>query len=204
MLEVFVGGSVANPIILIVGRLSGPKNDVILSILRNVAPKVVRAIPGARFQVVGGPVAEEHLKLEREFPYIQFEGHQTNLKFFYQRAAVVVGAGRVALEAMALKKPVVAVGERMYLGPMLPAKVEQAKATNFGDCWSQEVFDWPQMAKDLTALLKNPKTRAQAAQTGYELVQSEYNLETLYPQMEKLYGQVLLKKDYPAFMKFPS
>ena len=200
----FISGCfVADPIILIVGRLSGPKNGVILSILRNVAPKVVQKIPRARFVVVGGPVADEHSELEKKFPYITFAGHQKNLKFFYQKASVVVGAGRVALEAMALQKPVLAVGERLYVGPLLPDKAELAKATNFGDCSGKEDFEWTQMAEDLLGLLQNKNLREKTAKTGYGLLRSDYDMEKIYPRMEKLYQRVYADKNLAPFHELP-
>jgi len=193
----------AKPIVLIVGRLSGPKNQVLLQLLRSVAPAVAQKIPGVRFQVVGGPVTEEHRKLEKQFAWLKFEGHQKNLQPFYLKATVVVGAGRVALEAMALKKPVVAVGERLYLGPLSPEKVEAAKATNFGDCSEKEDFDWLRMAADLVGLLKNPKKRAEAAKAGFDLVRSEYDLEKIARQTETLYQKVLLEKNIARFHEIP-
>jgi len=193
----------SDPQVLIVGRLSGPKNEVILHILRQVAPHVLSQLPRTRFTVVGGPVAGEHLRMQEENPAIRFEGHQKDLKPYYQKATVVVGAGRVALEAMSLKKPVVAIGERQYIGPLLPEAVEQAKATNFGDCWDKEDFDWVQMARDLAGLLKDPKTRAKAARTGYELVKAEYDQKTLYPKLEALYQKVLLEKNLSLVHELP-
>ncbi len=193
----------ANPLILIVGRLSGPKNDVILSILRKVAPKIIQKFPRARFTVVGGPVSDEHTQLEKYFPYITFLGHQKNLKFFYQKATVVVGAGRVALEAMALNKPVIAIGEKIYVGPLLPEKIELAKETNFGDCFDKEEFDWAGMGKDLIDLLQNKGMRDKAAKTGNQLVQDEYDMEKIFPRMETLYQETLFRKNLSGIHELP-
>jgi peptidoglycan/xylan/chitin deacetylase (PgdA/CDA1 family) len=195
--------SPSKPTVLIVGRLSGPKNDVILKILRDVAPRVVEGIPGVRFQVVGGPVASEHIQLERDHSYLHFEGHQYDLKPYYRKATVVIGAGRVALEAMSLKKPVVAIGERMYVGPLLLRNVERAKATNFGDCWEKEAFDWDQMTQDLVSLLQNPRTRNQAARVGTQLVKSEYDMKAVFPRLESLYSRVLLEKNLAQVHELP-
>ncbi len=202
-LKQVLGLSVADPIVLIVGRLSGPKNEVILSILRNVAPKVVQKVPRAKFMVVGGPVAEEHALLEKKFPYITFAGHQKNLNFFYRKAALVVGAGRVALEAMALGKPVLAVGERLYVGPILPEQIELAKTTNFGDCFDKESFDWARMGRDMTNLLQSKSLRAKASQTGTSLVRAEYDMEKIYPRLESLYQKVFVEKNVSRFPEIP-
>jgi peptidoglycan/xylan/chitin deacetylase (PgdA/CDA1 family) len=188
--------------ILIVGRLSGPKNQVILNILRQ-APAILQSFPGARFQIVGGPVTDEHRLLEKDQPAIHFEGHQADLKPYYQKAALIIGAGRVALEAMNLKKPVIAVGERTYVGPLRVANVEKAKATNFGDCFDSESFDWEQLTRDVLHLLRDSKARAQVAQTGYELLKAEYDMKRVYPQLSGLYEKVLLDHNLSQIHELP-
>jgi peptidoglycan/xylan/chitin deacetylase (PgdA/CDA1 family) len=193
----------SSPLIFIVGRLSGPKNDLILKIIRDVAPAVRMKLPRVSFLVAGGPVGEDHLELQRRFEYVRFEGHVTDLKPYYRKAAVVIGSGRAALEAMALKKPVLAVGERLYVGPLAGNNLETAKASNFGDCWERETFDWPRMVQDLLALLKSRGLRERTAQTGFQLVQSEYNLEVIFPQVEAVYQDVLLKKNAESFHELP-
>ncbi len=188
--------------ILIVGRLSGPKNQVILNIL-DQAPVILQSFPGARFQVVGGPVTDEHRRLEKSQPAIHFEGHQSSLKPYYQKATLVIGAGRVALEAMKLKKPVIAIGERIYVGPLRVANIEKAKATNFGDCFETESFDWPQLTKDVLYLLRDSKARTQVAGTGYELLKAEYDMKRVYPQMSGLYEKVLLNHNLSQIHELP-
>ena len=194
--------STSKPIILIVGRLSGPKNQVILNILRQ-APAILQAFPGAKFQVLGGPVTDSHRQLEKENPTIEFKGHQANLKPFYQKATIVIGAGRVALEAMKFKKPVVAIGERTYVGPLRVANIEKAKATNFGDCFETESFDWELLTTDVIHLLRDSKVREQVAQTGHELLKVEYDMKRVYPQMKGLYEKVLLDHNLSQIHELP-
>lgn len=189
--------------VLFVGRLSGPKNQVLLKMLRESAPRTASLVPGVRFQVVGGPVGEEHLKFESEAGYRIFHGHQPNLAPFYRKADVVVGAGRVALEAMALGKPVVALGERRYVGPLTPKKADLAKATNFGDCHAEEKFDWEALGKDLATLLMNASLRRKVAATGQALLKAEYDMDAVFPRMERLYGEVLLESNLSRFHEIP-
>ena len=192
-----------NPVVLIVGRLSGPKNLVVLVILRTAAPAVLKKFPGTRFDVIGGPVTEEHRKLEKQFSYIRFHGHQKNPDPFYRKATVVIGAGRVALEAMALQKPVVAIGERKYIGPLRPDNLEAAKATNFGDCLEEEDFNWSRLTRDLLDLLGDKKKRDLAAKTGFQLLKDEYDLGKVAAQTEALYQKALLEKNISRFHEIP-
>lgn len=193
----------SKPTVLIVGRLSGPKNQVILDYLRAVAPAVARKFPGARFQVAGGPVASEHLELAKEHPFIHFEGFQKDLSPYYRKADVVVGAGRVALEAMALSKPVVAVGERLYVGPLLSKNLEAAKHSNFGDCAENERFDRAQAARDLTSLLSKRALRVQVAKTGKALLLSDYAMDGIFAKTETLYRRVVLENNLRRFHELP-
>jgi peptidoglycan/xylan/chitin deacetylase (PgdA/CDA1 family) len=186
-----------------VGRLSGPKNQVILRLAREVAPKVLLAVPNARFEIAGGPVGEEHRALQAENPRLSFVGFQSSLESYYEKATVVIGSGRVALEAMSALKPVVAIGEQKYIGPILPPVLEEAKATNFGDCFEGESFDWERTAMDLIALLKDPALRVQAAQTGHDLLKKEYNLDILYPRLEGIYRSVILQSNLDRFHEIP-
>lgn len=70
--------STSEPLVLIVGRLSGPKNQVILRLAREVAPRVLSAVPNARFEIAGGPVGEEHRALQAENPRLSFVGFQSS------------------------------------------------------------------------------------------------------------------------------
>lgn len=197
------GPSLADQTVLIVGRLSGPKNRVILDYLRAVAPAAVQRFPKLRFQVVGGPVGEEHRRLEAQAPYLRFLGHQKDLRPFYQKADVVVGAGRVALEAMALKKPVIAVGERLYVGPLTPENAETAKITNFGDCWEQDDFNWAMAVRELLSLLTSAATRRSVAKTGHNLVTSDYSMDRIFPRTEAFYRRTLLDHNLSQLHELP-
>ncbi len=185
------------------GRLSGPKNQVILHLARTVAPKVLSAVPNARFEFVGGPIGAEHQAIQAGNPRLNFVGFQTPLEPFYEKASVVVGAGRVALEAMQALRPVVALGEQKYIGPILPPVIEEAKATNFGDCYEGEAFDWEKTAADLIALLKDPALRLFVAKTGQDLLRKEYNLNILYPKLESIYQSVILQSNLSRYHEIP-
>jgi peptidoglycan/xylan/chitin deacetylase (PgdA/CDA1 family) len=168
-----------------------------------VAPAAARKFPGVQFLVVGGPVADEHIELARQYPFIRFEGFQKELSLYYQKADVVVGAGRVALEAMALKKPVIAIGERLYVGPLSPKNLELAKGSNFGDCAEKESFDGSRAAKDLLELLSHKTKRVQVAKTGQVLLQSDYLMDQVFTQTETLYRRVMLERNLRRFHELP-
>ncbi len=195
--------SSSNPLVLIVGRLSGPKNEVILRYLREAVIPAATADSTLRVAVVGGPVGDEHRQLEKDHPFLKFEGFQPDLKPFYEKATLVIGAGRVALEAMAHQRPVIAVGEQKYIGPLLPNAVEEAKATNFGDCEEGTHFDWARAAQDLKKMLGDKALREEAVRTGTALLQAEYDMRKLYPKVEELYRDVILHGNLSSLCEIP-
>lgn len=64
---------------------------------------------------------------------IHFAGSQIELPKFYDASDFVVGTGRVAIEAMATKKPIIATGNNGYFGIVTEENFEIAWKIYFGD-----------------------------------------------------------------------
>ncbi|WP_135556742.1 glycosyltransferase [Paenibacillus cymbidii] len=81
-------------------------------------------------------------------------GLVSNMSDFYRSCDVVVGTGRVALEAIACGKPVLAVGNRGYIGPVTVKNFRYAWRSNFGDHQAKRV-KWTdrQFINDLNNIL---------------------------------------------------
>ena len=75
-----------------------------------------------------------------------------------QGASLVLGGGRVALEAMSLNIPVMAVGQRCYVGILNDENIDFAKQTNFGDMHNQDIIDYQQLDRDLMAFIDGKLT----------------------------------------------
>jgi glycosyltransferase involved in cell wall biosynthesis len=90
--------------------------------------------------VVGdGPNREQIQRLatfirqETGIKFIHLAGQQTQMRDFYNAADIVIGTGRVALEALASEKPVLAIGNNGYFGWVEPENYEAAWSLYFGD-----------------------------------------------------------------------
>ena len=64
---------------------------------------------------------------------IHLTGAVFNVEDYYAESDIVVGTGRVALEAMSLGKPVVAIGNQGYMGIIDPDSCETQWSLYFGD-----------------------------------------------------------------------
>ena len=163
-----------------VGRLTGPKGEIARRLAYELAPKY----PQANFTFVGGP------KLPDAWPQppinTEFVGQTNNVDYYYQKADLVIGAGRVALEAMQQHKPVMAIGECCYVGLLNSDSLQHGKATNFGDCYAPAQIDWQQLEGDLGQFLQQP----QLPDTGsYLEALDEYRVEYVSQQIRQVYRQ---------------
>ena len=139
-----------------IGRLTGPKGSLARALLRDVVP----SFPAVAFTFVGGPVDPA---LAAEAPNnAQLLGFVEDVAGVMRDQDVIIGGGRVPLEAMRLGKPVIAVGEGCYVGPIAKDTIARARATNFGDCAAREPLSPQRLAEDLAALLRgDAKSAAQ-------------------------------------------
>lgn len=129
------------PILLYVGRFSGPKLQAILRFMAGPLEELLAHLPGVEFRLVGKMEDRQALenvaqKVRGRFGKgsISFLGYEKDVAFAMRQAQLVIGSGRVILEAMASGKPVAALGETEYLGILTPGNFTEARKSNFGDC----------------------------------------------------------------------
>ena len=73
-------------------------------------------------------------QLQAEFgERVEVVGFTNDVPGWLARTTLVIGAGRVAIEALGAGRPVLALGEASYAGLVTEATFEAAAASNFGD-----------------------------------------------------------------------
>ena len=76
------------------------------------------------------------------------------------RTSLVIGAGRVAIEALGAGRPVLALGEANYAGLVSEDTFAAAAASNFGDIsavLAPSVVDFTTILADARDFLQNPQ-----------------------------------------------
>lgn len=134
--------------IAFVGRLTGPKG----ALARRLSTKVFGHFPQTHFLVVGGPLTDELKK--GAAGNVTFTGWRSGLEGTFAEADLVIGSGRVALEALKAGVPVYAVGEACRAGFVETATFDIAARSNFGDCGAGERVDTALVIRDLTQFHK--------------------------------------------------
>ena len=182
------------PIVALVGRLSGRRTAVAVGAVADVFPRVRAAVPGAVLLVVGG------MRMPDDFPAlieaanrrlgagaVCHVGHQRDVVPFVAAADVVIAAGRSAMEALAVGRPTVAMGEACYVGVTCEATSERAMRTNFGDFAQAEAPVPESVAADVVGLLRDPARREALAAWGRGFVRRIYDVRVTWAQLNRIY-----------------
>ena len=183
-----LGIGASQPVVSTVGRLCPQKRQ--RDFLESAA-RVLKALPNARFLVLGdGPAKQEFLDLCRYLRIhdaVSFLGHQRDVAAFMVMSNCIVlasvreGLPYVLLEALALAKPVVATqvggvselvqdGETGLLVP--PRRPDR-------------------LAEAILYLLRNPAEAARMGQNGRKRVLREFTAEVMGHKTAEVYREVL-------------
>lgn len=200
---------VFEPSLLIAGRMSGPKGEIIVNLLSEVVPNLLREFPNLTVTVAGGLVENISLKaktikqnLEMNFPKrIIFLGFVSNLKQQINNQQVMVASGRIAIEAMLLEKPVFAIGEAAAIGFVTSEKLSQALDTNFGDILSQKkekTIDYQEIYHEISLFFRNPTIQNLPEIT--QRIQQHFNPTRIYQSIETHYQELIGKKIAPNWI----
>lgn len=90
---------------------------------------------------------------------VHLEGASFDVIQYYLESDIVVGTGRVALEAMSCCKPVISIGNEGYVGIVSEEMKELQWQTYFGDHDAIEKPDIITLGKAIKSLLDKPKDR---------------------------------------------
>ena len=149
-------------IISVIGRLNGPKGDNISALVSQVFPQLLERFPLLSIRIAGGEWAAFPSIGKDAFANLRLQygerichvGFTYNILELMANSNLVIGAGRVAMEAAALGTPVLAVGEACSHGLLTEANLNDAIGTNFGDILPAAVSFSPDLA-DTTAALSS-------------------------------------------------
>jgi glycosyltransferase involved in cell wall biosynthesis len=114
-----------------------------------------------------------------------------HIEQYYRASDLVVGTGRVALEAMASGKPVMAAGAAGYEGVVRPRGISQTIFNQFGDHGSSKPITIPALERDIVQLLKQPKLMSDLGKYGRKIVDQRFSASRASNLMRKLYHGLL-------------
>ena len=194
--------------IAFIGRFNGGKGERAAALLEQVFPVLLRELPQLRVALIGGEM--EHLPatgkaalalLQAEFgERIEVVGFSRDVPGWLARTTLVIGAGRVAIEALGAGRPVLALGEATYEGLVRAETFEAAAASNFGDISAQlapSAVEWAAVLADARAYLRAPQPVGAALQ---QRVRAHYALATVAARVLETYQAARMQRVAPGFI----
>ncbi len=172
--------------ITLIGRLSSTKGEATYHLLE----QVLQHETDYRVTVVGGRELPE--RFGKFGDRVEFIGHVTldDVATWIARSTLVIGSGRVAVEALLLGKNTLAFGAFSCPGLVTRANLEECLASNFGDVsFGGRQFDWT----FVKAEIERGKYAAPPAPALLVAVRAAYALEPVVERLEQVYRSVYVQ-----------
>jgi len=183
--------------IIYVSRLMGARGEIALRLIEAM-PEITKVFPSVNLVIVGeGDKYETVKQLAAEYNSnskynkVIVTGARLDTPVFMNMADVAVGVGRVALEAMAMEKPVIIAGEAGFMGILRPENFEIAMKHNFSGRGSNMKTDAINMAEAIKTLLGDEQLRRELGIFGRQAVERHFSIETMTDEVLKVYYQVI-------------
>ncbi|MFQ1930998.1 polysaccharide deacetylase family protein [Aeromonas veronii] len=183
----------AKPVIAIIGRLSGPKGELCYRLLDEVLD-----LDSCKVRIVSGTkVPERFARFEER---AEFVGYVDDVTALLAGSDLVIGAGRVTMEALLCGRPAFAIGEARAIGLVTEQNLDEALASNFGDIGPKDLaIDFAALKAEIASALVS-KT---VPETIRQRIQDEYGLQGVVSGLESIYQDAVvetLRREMPVIM----
>jgi len=192
-----------------IGRFNGPKGERAAVLLQHVFPALLQEFDKLRVTLIGGeleqlPAAGKAALAQLQSQYserVEVIGFTDDVAGWLRRTDLIIGAGRVAMEALGEGRAVLALGEALYAGPVTLASYPAAAASNFGDISARQQpaagFDPAPVLADARAFLSQPHRVAPALA---QQVRRDYDLASVAARVLAVYESARMTLAAPQFM----
>ncbi|MFA6439236.1 MAG: glycosyltransferase [Bacteriovoracaceae bacterium] len=186
-------------IVSFVGRLSGFKGDTLLIIVEQVFPKIYETYRNVEFHIIGGMNEKSKIipaihAINRKVgtDFIIAKGFSKDVEKIYRESDLIVGSGRVAMEALACGSPVVSIGESNFVGIISEETAKEALVTNFGDLDARRPIDVSESVRSILFALEHPDKISGA--WGREFIEKNFEITAVTSQLNAVYTEAVAKK----------
>jgi len=197
------------PVLLFVGRLTGPKGDLVRSLITEVMPRLLRTI-SCSLQIVGGQIipaeSPELVKSANQSTgkeTVVLRGFQQNVRPFFDSADLFIGSGRAAVEALLSGTPALGFGESGYIGQITPSTVDAAAESNFGDTGVAQPYDQGVIVEDILRTLREGQDSIDRTELR-SFVETHFDIKTVERRVASVYERarapLVQRKKIPVLM----
>ncbi|WP_110932897.1 glycosyltransferase [Paenibacillus bouchesdurhonensis] len=172
------------PLIMYAGRLSWEKADICRDMIEACYELRKERYPDLHLLIIGEGRQSElisdltnvvHEQVGQNF--IHLLGNSLNMSRYYTTCNLVVGTGRTAVEALACRCPVVAIGVKGFIGPVNPNNYEAAWDSWFGDHHANEKWSSANIKESLQQVLEmSDYEREEQGWVGRNFVKEQFDI----------------------------
>lgn len=185
--------------IAIIGRTTGPKKErteqvltSLFDLLPNLHSRFEITLVGGKLGDIALPPHQRELIRETQAAHLTTE--------VYEKFDLVVGSGRVCMEALLSGTPTIAFGEAQYIGLVRNAHFNMAMRSNFGDIDPHSKNGPRLQLKKFEEDLKSVVSGEMSVQEKRELSEkayAEFAIPSIEAKMRGVYQSALFLKKYP-------
>lgn len=183
-------------VLLYVSRLEDEKYKICKLLLQGTKEQLLKEFPNLHLFVVGdGKRANEikqWIRTKSKSVRIHFLGKRSDMPDLYTMSDCVVGTGRVALEAMACKRNVIAIGSEGIFGILNGKNLNKGWKYYFGDHRSNHPFSQKAISSLVSAALRSHQKLKKSAKDGRIFVKKQFNITRVVKQLQKVYEQCIV------------
>lgn len=148
-------------------------------------------IAGSGNQAAAIAELAETVNLECNTSLVQLVGSQMQMRDYYNLGDLVVGTGRVALEAMACGKPVLAIGNHGYFGFVDEQTYDEAWQYYFGDHDSKGRPSEQRIGEAINEAFGSADKLEEMGRQGQAWARANFLIRDKALQMKQLYSSLL-------------
>ncbi|MGL4911405.1 MAG: glycosyltransferase, partial [Romboutsia sp.] len=129
--------------------------------------------------------------------FVHILGAKTILDKYYSSCDCVVGTGRVAIEAMAFNKPVIASGNMGYFGILTPDNIEESWESYFGDHKLKNTNSPSYLYRDLKSMIFEKNNAKESCKRCNSWSREMFDTSSNIDNIIKIYNRAIkrLNKD---------
>ncbi len=182
-----VGARKDSILVALVGRLSGPKGDVAYEVLKHLNPYA-----HIHVQIIGSRSIPARFDEFKDCENIEFLGYRTDIPEMMQKADVIIGAGRVGIEAILTGRPLISIGEAIYEGLVSRKSIGAVLSSNFGDINQINTtrLDFSSLKDDVEAAISMSVAELTELR---DIVKHEFDLNRIVNTVEQLYSRTYVE-----------
>jgi len=190
----------------LLGRTSGPKGEISAYLLKNIFPRLLEKYSNVHLSFAGGSLAnfsestQDSIKqLKAQYPGRTLVRERVTKDEIYEimsSSSMIIGSGRIAIEALLRNRPVVALGEASTHGLITYENLEVAIESNFGDILVDKIqaVDYSLVERAIECFIQSP--------SGLEIsilqaIKAKFSIHQVANKVEQLYVDCLYRRRLP-------